>query len=499
MTLSARAGFVLSTLFIFTACKATEARKEASGGEPAVLAWPLSTKSAEARTHFEDGQAANDRGRPLKAYEQFKRSVAADSAFALGYLGVAQRALSLDEYRTNLLRATAYEAGANETEKLLIDIERKEFDRDQQAALALAQQLAAKQPGNPRSWWVLAGEYRSTGQTEASRASLKKAIDLAPEYGATHLIYAQDYTVNQPTDLATAEQQVLAGGKIWPREPLSYDYLGDVRRAQGRLEEAAAAYGRQIELDPQNYGGYIQRAHSYTFLGKYDKARADYDAAIRVASGNDKVFTARCKAYVSAFAGNPDDALKQLDQLSQAIDGMGVPEPEGEKIETLNSEAIIATYAHRFDIAEKALGQARPLVLHSVQRVGTPEFRRGQEAGLAYADGIVAAFKGDFAAADAKAAEFQKLVAQDRNPTKNRPAHDLRGFVALFQKRYNDAIAEFDQGSPDNPFIWYHRALALEGAGRTDEAKAQFHRVATFNFSVAGYSAVRKDAVAKAG
>ena len=347
-------------------------------GEPAVLAWPLSTKSAEARTHFEDGQAANDRGRPLKAYEQFKRSVAADSAFALGYLGVAQRALSLDEYRTNLLRATAYEAGANETEKLLIDIERKEFDRDQQAALALAQQLAAKQPGNPRSWWVLAGEYRSTGQTEASRASLKKAIDLAPEYGATHLIYAQDYTVNQPTDLATAEQQVLAGGKIWPREPLSYDYLGDVRRAQGRLEEAAAAYGRQIELDPQNFGGYIQRAHSYTFLGEYDKARADYDAAIRVASGNEKVFTARCKAYVSAFAGNPDDALKQLDQLSQAIDGMGVPEPEGEKIETLNSEAIIATYAHRFDIAEKALGQARPLVLHSVQRVGTPEFRRGQ-------------------------------------------------------------------------------------------------------------------------
>jgi hypothetical protein len=91
-----------------------------------------------------------------------------------------------------------------------------------------------------------------------------------------------------------------------------------------------------------------------------------------------------------------------------------------------------------------------------------------------------------------------QLTSTVRNPTKNRRAHALLGFVALFEKRYADAIKEFDQGDPDSIYQKYHRALALEGAGRTDEAKKAFREVAVFNFNNVGFALVRNDAVAKA-
>jgi hypothetical protein len=178
---------------------------------------------------------------------------------------------------------------------------------------------------------------------------------------------------------------------------------------------------------------------------------------------------------------------------------MGVPEPDGLKLGALNAEMLLAEYAHQFDVAEKTLGPRNALDMKMAQRLGTPQALRGAQANAAFEEGRLAAFKGDFATAKRKAAEYRTLVADDNDASKERPIHALLGFTALFEKRYVDAITEFDQGDPDAVFQWYHKALALEGAGRTAEAKTLFKQVAGYNFNSAGYAAVRRDAIAKAG
>lgn len=495
MHMFSRAGLSL-TFVLAAACTSASSDKQASGSDVEVPLWAMSSPSAEAKQHMQTGERNLDAGHFQQAYEEFKRAVAADSAFGFGYLRVAQHGLSLDEYRTNLQRAAAYAGTANPTEKLLIEMEQKSFARDQQAALDLAQQLVEKEPSNPRSWFTLAVGQFGSGDTKAARASNSKAIELAPAYGASHL-YHGSLLLAEPIDLVQAEQHILKGGELWPREPISYDLLGDLRRAQGRLADAAAAYTRQIELDPQEWQGYLQRGHAYTFLGKYDLARADYDAAVRHGTGNQPVFGAQIRAYVSAYAGDIPAAITELDQLVQAIDGMKLPDPEGQTISTLNSEIMLATHAHLFDAAEKALSAQNALILKAADRVGDPEFKRGQLAGIALGQARLAVFKGDYAVSDQKINEYIKLVEKDRNPTKMRGVHAMRAFEALFQKKYDEAIKEFEQGDPNNPYQWYHRALALEGAGRTAEAKALFKKVANYNFNQPGYAAIRGDAVAR--
>jgi len=492
-----RTSVLLLVSLLVAGCKSGDARHELSAADASVPIWTLSTKSEEARKHIEEGERAADEGRPLTAYQEFKRAVASDSAFAYGYLRVSQFGQSFDEQRTNLQRAEAYESSANDTEKLLIEMERKEFSRDRQGALETAEQLVAKQPKNPRAHWALAEQQFAAGQVADSRASLKKAVDLAPLYGATHLIYGNSFLA-EPKDLAKAEQEILAGQKLWTDQPVAYDLLGDVRRAQGRLREAAEAYTRQIELSPQESDGYNQRGHVYTFLGEYDKARPDYDAAIRLGKGNVPAFYAMYRALVDVYAGYPEKGIAGLEQLVQAIDGMGIPEPEGLKIPVLSGEAVIASHIHKFDVAERAISRLDSLERKQGERSGNADFKRGVEANAVFRDGRLAAFKGDYPLARRKVAEFMKLTQPERNPTKNRRAHAVLGFIALFQKHYDEAVKEFEQGDPDNIYQTYERALALEGAGRAAEAKALFKEVANYNFNFPGYALVRGDAVARA-
>lgn len=491
--------FAAPLILILAACTASDSKRETSAADASAPIWTLSTKSDEARQYVEAGERAVDQGRFNKAYEQFKRSVAADSAFAYGYLRTAQNATSLDEYNVNLRRAVAYESTANETEKMLIDIEQKLFARDVQGALDIAKQLTQKQPSNPRSWWTLATvQWFNAGDVTGARESLRKAVDLAPQYGFSHLILGQALTI-APMQLADAEKEVDAGDKLWPNQPLSYDFLGDLRRAQGRVDEAVQAYSRQIELDPQESEGYNQRGHANTFSGKYDQARADYDAAIRLSKNNAASGNARSRAYVSAYAGDFDASLKELNDVYEAIDGMKIPDPQGEKVGTLESEIIIATHTGRIPVAEKAYSLLVPLSMQAVQRVGTPEFKRGVDENLAFEKARIAIFKGDFATAEKSIADLNKLLEQDRGPNKLQRLHRLRGWLAFQRKQYAQAVSEFEQDDPQNIIARYYRARALQELGRTAEAKAMFKEVAIYNFDNAPYAAIRNDAIARAG
>lgn len=479
-------------------CKAGESRAESSAAATATPVFAVSTKSEEARKHLVEGEHLVDEGRYLKAYEQFKRSVAADSAFAFGYLRTAQWSQSFGEYKANLERAYAYEASANPTEHLLIEIERKSFDRDVQGAIELSRQLVQKEPSNPRAWWVLAGNQQQAGQTAESRASYRKALDVAPGYGLASLFLGRSYAFNEPRDFASGEKYIEQGVKLWPEVPVSYLNLGDLRRNQGRLDEALTAYTRQIELDPQDSEAHAKRGNANIFLGNFAEARSDYDVAIRLGKGNEPAYQATTRAWISTYAGHPDSSLLELEQVIPAIDGMGVPEPDGIKLGAMSTLLIIAEYNHRFDVADRWIGPRNALYLKFLEKNGTPDVVRQAKADNAFEEGRLAAFKGQFSLARQKAAEFMKLVEPDRNPTKNRNAHLLLGLTALFEKKYAEAITELEQADPDDPYPWYFRALALEGAGRAAESKALFKKVAAFGFNQPGFAAVRVDAIARA-
>jgi tetratricopeptide (TPR) repeat protein len=488
----------LAALFL-VGCATEKAKQPVTTAATSMPFWEVSTKSEEARKRIEDGERLADAGFQLAAHEQFKHAVAADTAFAYAYMRYAETSFSATEFAAYLARAEGHAATANATEKLLIQANRKGLENDVQGAVDAVKQVVAANPGNPRGWVILASYQNFAGQFAEQRSSLEKAVALAPTVGLPLLNLAASYVFNEPTDFRKAETYALAGQKLWPNEPLSYDVLGRVRRAQSRLEEAAAAYSREIELNPKESQGWSVRGNAYTFLGQYDKARADYDQAIRVSRPEEVPFNAGTKALISAYAGDWKGAINELDQVIQATPGMQLDDSSQPTIQNANWALCIALAHNAPDIAEKEYAKLEAAGRAQAQKAGSEGLTRFIDANLAYARGLIAVFKGDYPMTQKSIDEIIKLRAADNDPTKDRNVHALRGYLALFQKKdYATAAAELKQGTPGDEMLRYYTAVALESGGKGPESKTLFQAIANYNFTDGTYAAVRNMAIEKA-
>jgi tetratricopeptide (TPR) repeat protein len=450
-----------------------------------------------ARDHFLEGLAASDTGRPEDAREHFELAVEADPDFALAHWGLAINANSLESFAGPLARANELVEGASEAETLLIVSLQKGFENDVEGQVELSQQLVEMHPDSPRARLVLAQAQANLGRYEDERATAMKAAELAPEFVPAYAQLGNSYLFNEPRDFTKAEEYMRKVVELAPDEQNSYDLLGDIYRAQGKLAEASDSYTRAAELDPTNGSPLQQRGHVNSFLGNWEQARADYDAAMDLSDPDTRAGFGTWRALVSIYEGNPEAAVAELNELSASVDQMDIPAPRSAKINALDNVAAIASHNGLFDVAETALEQSRTLRMEQAEEVGTEEFRRNQEATMAYFDGMLAARKGEFGTAVAKADEYMAIVEPDANPRKNEAAHEVMALTALLQDDYEGAVEHYLQTDPADVYAKYHLALAYKGAGEDEKAQELFKEVADYNFNFVGSALVREGAAEK--
>ena len=458
---------------------------------------PVTTSSADARNHFLQGQRELDLGRNFDALDHFKRAVAADSGFALAYLNSAYTGTSLQDFKTNLDRAEHFAPRASEAEQLQIQIASKGFNADIDGQLVAAQQLVAKYPESPRAYLVLAGLQSGLNRNGEARASMEKALALAPRLATAHTDLGNSYLFGQPRDFDKALQHFQAAEALAPNEPVMHDFLGDAQRALNNLPAARAEYTRGHELNPRDAGLLQQRGHVNSFAGDYAAARADYDSALALGRGNERGFFAPFRAYVSVYAGDTPGAITELNRLITQADAMQLPDPLAVKVNALTDVATLAIHTRDFTTADAALKARTPLLMQQADQAGTAGYRRGQEQFIDYFGAWLAARKGDYATARGLVDRLTASVMQDANPRRMEPVHQLKGFIALYQGHSQEAAAHFAQGNLQDPYIKYNYAVALEGAGQAAQAKPMFRELAIYNFNSLGYALIRKEAQQK--
>jgi len=484
-----------------TGCTGTEEIEDTEVAAEAATAYelPLTTESDEAREHFLAGLAAADRGRFVEAREHFAAATAADPALAVGHLGQALNANSTEEFASHLEAAAEAAAdGASEAERLWIEIYQKAFANDQEGRLASAEALAAAAPESPRARLEVAQALAAVDRVADARSAAEEAVAGNPGFVAGHVFLVNNYMFGEPRDFAKAEEHAVALTEVAPDHAQSHDLLGDVHRAQGELEAARADYTRASELDDENGLALQQRGHVNSFLGDWEQARADYDAAIEEADANASAGYRVWRSLVSAYEGKPSDAVADLGETADAIDSMGVDDPHGVKIFALSEQALIAMHHGMPEEAEAALDRIGTLMEEQAAAVGRDEFRRNQQAFLAYLRGRLAVQQGDLDAALARADEIEQLVAGMANPLADQPAHALRGYVALAEDDAEAAVEHLEESSLANPYNRYQLARAQEAAGDAEAADRLYREVADYNFNNADYSIVRQDAVDRA-
>jgi tetratricopeptide (TPR) repeat protein len=219
--------------------------------------------------------------------------------------------------------------------------------------------------------------------------------------------------------------------------------LGDVHRAQNKLEAAYKDYTKAAELAPDLGSAYQQRGHVNSFLGNYDEARADYtrSAELEDARGsNVGGFFLIYRAYVNAHEGNLGAAIAELRELAAGADEAYSEAVIDLKVNALTNAALFATEAEDRETASAVIADAAAVMRQQAEDVGSAELRDAQEATIAYMEGLLAARTEDYETAAAKAAEFEGHVASSTNPRKLERMHEIHGIAAYSTARTTSPV-----------------------------------------------------------
>jgi tetratricopeptide (TPR) repeat protein len=467
----------------------------------AVQEIPVTTQSAEARLAFDAGQAAQDRGDGQQANDLFRAAVAADPNFTYAWYNLSNVTFSTEEFNAALKGAEQGAARASDGERMLLEFNKLFLTNDFNAQLELANALTGKYPDSPRAWMLLAGAQAGLNKFAEQRATLEKVIALAPQFAPAPFTLAGSYLFNQPKDFAKAEKYYRQAIALEPGVDMYYWSLGDVYRGSNRLEDARRYYQLALKLDPKDLITPIKLGHVNSFLGNYDEARADYDRGIAAAGPANAGFLVPFKALTHVYAGDSATAVKALERLVTDIDDLGAGPDQrlNAKVFALTTAASIALWSGLLDDAERVIANRAALMRENAKVVGTEAFTNIQETQIAFFEGQLAAWRGDYGTAKKRAKQVATLVAGENNARKMEPYHELLGLIALRQKNFKQAVSEYRQADLTQLHNKYQLAQALEATEAKDEAQRLYREVAVNNFNTVDFAVLRGQALKKAG
>jgi tetratricopeptide (TPR) repeat protein len=453
----------------------------------AVAKMPITTASGDARRLYLQGRDLLEKLRATDARRLFEQAVAADPAFALGYVGLANTSGTTKEFVEATTRAAGLAATVSEGERHLILALDAGLKGDPAGNLAHLTELVRLFPGDERAHNALGNLYFGRQVYDKAIAQYVAATSINADFSTpyTPLGYAYRF-VERFNDAEAAFKKYT---QMIPNDPNPYDSYAELLMKMGRFDESIAAYRKALAIDPNFVNSYVGIGSNYLAMGKTDDARATFAKLQSVARNTGERRLARfwtAAAYV--HDGATDKALGELKA------GYALAEAEHDA-GTMSGDLVqmgdVLREAGRLDEAQARYGEAVKLVDASALPT---EFKAATRRNHVFEEGRLAVARKDLTTAKARASEYDKLVAPRNAPFEIRQQHELAGLIALAEKRFAAALTEFGQANQRDPRILRLAASAAEGAGDSARAASYATKAAKFNEISFNFAYVRNSA-----
>ncbi len=224
------------------------------------------------------------------AIDSFKQSIELDPEFALAHAGLGQAYWRKYDYtrETNWLGSADKEARAaldinsDLTQvNITMGVINTEFGRYEEAVENFNDVLATD-PTNADAYRELAWVYESLGEIEKAESTLRRSIQLKPDYWAGH------------------------------------NMLGAIYLRNNLFESAIEKFEKVIELTPDNYTGYMNLGITYYYLDRYDEARSMFEKSLELEESYD---ASNNLAMLNFMEGRYKDAARLFESALELGDG----------------------------------------------------------------------------------------------------------------------------------------------------------------------------------
>jgi len=277
----------------------------------------IASKSVEARENLEMALDQYENAGFDEAIMHARMATEKDPNFALAYAVwsvIARRTVPAPEV---LQKAKALKTKCAGDECLLVQFLTGAQEANVIPAIAAMNDLLARHPKDKHILY-LAGEWLFFQQDFERAGKLwSAALDIDPNFPPALNMLGYSYVEALGPDPQKAVGYLRRYADVLPNEPNPQDSLGEVLRMAGDDSGSLAHYAEALRISPTYVTSQYGRGDTYTMMGNYGSARAEYEKALKIANNpEDKLHIEFQSALVHFWEGDAGTGRQELAALS---------------------------------------------------------------------------------------------------------------------------------------------------------------------------------------
>ncbi len=419
---------------------------------------PITTTSPEAREDYLAGRALFEKLRGQDARPFLEAAIAADSNFAMAWLGLSQTATSTKDFFDSVDRAASLVEHVSAAERLWIEGFHAGIQGHPQTRFERYSELAASYPDDPRAHNLLGTHYFGQQNWTAAAAAFEQATQLDPTFSLPYNMLG--YALRFAGDFTGAEAAFQTYIELIPDDPNPYDSYAELLMKMGRFEESIASYRQALEQDGHFIASHLGIATSLNFLGRQPEARQQLQQMLAGARNDGErrgAFFAMAVSHLSE--GNTGAAISNI-----AVE-MAFANKIGDAVALAGDHTnmgLLCYEAGQYDAAEAHYAAALAVVEASDRE---EDVKDGWRRGDLYNRGTLAVARGDVAGARELATQLRSESRAINNLFGERLSYQLEGMIELSVEDGDAASQALAQANQQNPQNLYRQALAAQLRG----------------------------------
>lgn len=423
-----------------------------------VYAFPVSTKSAEARKLIEQSLDQYENVLLDNSIDSARKATEKDPHFALAYAVWSFAARRTQPNPDALRKAELFATSAPADERLLVKFLTNVQKQDLLPAITSLNDLLERFPNDAHTLYLTSEWLYFQQDYDRSVRMMERIIKIDPNFAPAYNMLGYGKVETGAADPVSAINYLKKYAELEGGQPNPEDSLGEVSRYAGDDQGSLEHYNAALKLSPNFITSQIGLGDTYTLMGNFSHARAEYDKALAMSTNiRDHLHIEFQKALVNFWEGKPSVGLQTLATLERKAFGDHEPYSAFEIQEAL---ALLApTAAERF------------AKLHSMEKIygspveGMSEADRNPSLAAIWRDDVRGhAELHQLDATHETVQKLEKLAAQSRDLIVENCYESARGYVYFAQKDFSNAGDELS-ADPHSPITVKWLITAREKSG----------------------------------
>jgi tetratricopeptide (TPR) repeat protein len=277
----------------------------------------IASKSVGARQQLEIALDSYETAQYPDAVVHAKRAVAQDPQCALAYALWSYAARLIVSAPEAMQKALSLSDKSAADEKLLVTFMVGAQQADALPAITAMNDLVNKHPKDKHVLFLAGDWLLSQEDYVRGRKLLEKSLEQDPKFPPALNTLGYAYVNSLDPQPERGIDLLRRYADLAPDDPNPQDSLGEVLRMTGDDAGSLARYAVALDISPTFLTSQYGRGDTFTLMGKYASARAEYDKALKMAPSNHDVLHIEFqKTLVYFWQGDAGTGRAELAALS---------------------------------------------------------------------------------------------------------------------------------------------------------------------------------------